>query len=141
MSEATISRPSVEAKKADSVWRDAHELLFTKKHSSSQYSSCFLTIDNRMTTEEESAGVDREGGTHRVTAPRRPAVIFGIANVFCTGAAVLCSRKDWPALVVGAALGSLATLAGIDYADSCIHSFFLGLAVRSAMRTVFQFPK
>lgn len=97
----------------------------------------------RMTTQEESRGVDRERGIPRVTASRRPDVIFGIANVFCTGAAVLCcrsqvhSRVDWPALVVGAALGSLATLAGIAYADSGIHSFFLGLAVRTAMKDGF----
>lgn len=85
--------------------------------------------------EEERASVERERGTLRRTLPRRPDVIFGIANVLAAGAAVLCCRSQvhshegWPALVVGAALSSLAVIVGIVYADSALHSFFLGLAV------------
>jgi hypothetical protein len=85
--------------------------------------------------EEERTDMERERGTLRRTLPRRPDVILGIANVFATGVAVLCcrsqvhSREGWPALVVGAALSSLAAIAGIVYADSAIHSLFLGLAV------------
>lgn len=80
--------------------------------------------------------IERERGTLSKTLPRRTEVIFALVNCAATGAAVLCchslvtTRKDWACLVAGSALSSLATIGGIVYADSAIHSLFLGLAVR-----------
>ena len=89
--------------------------------------------------EEEGAGMERERGTLRRTLPRRPDVIFGIANVFAASVAVYCCRlqvhslEGWPALVVAAALSSLSVIVGIVYVDSAIHSLFLGLAVSNGV--------
>ena len=85
--------------------------------------------------------MERERGTLRKTLTRKPEMIFALVNLVATGAAVFCcrsqvsSREGWPAVIVGSALSSLATLGGIVYADSAIHSFFLGLAVSVAAVT------
>lgn len=79
--------------------------------------------------------VERERGTLSKTLPKHPEVIIAICHFAATGASILCchslidSRKEWPALVVGSALSSLASIGGIVYADSAIHSLLLGLCV------------
>lgn len=83
----------------------------------------------------ESITVERERGTLRKTLPRHPEYLFALFHFCSTGVAVLCCRSQpsvreaWPALIVGSALSSLATIGGIVYADSAVHSFLLGLAV------------
>lgn len=85
-------------------------------------------VENKETEE-------RERGTLSKTLPKRPDVIFGIANLVGTAASVYCCRSQlsspdsWPSVVSGSALGSLATIAGIAYSDSSVHSLFLGVAV------------
>jgi hypothetical protein len=81
--------------------------------------------------------VERERGTLSKTLPKHPEVVIAICHFAATGASILCchslidSRKEWPALVVGSALSSLASIGGIIYADSAIHSLLLGLCVSS----------
>jgi hypothetical protein len=82
--------------------------------------------------------VERERGTLSKTLPKHPEVIIAICHFAATCASmILCchslidSRKEWPALVVGSALSSLASIGGIVYADSAIHSLLLGLCVSS----------
>jgi hypothetical protein len=83
--------------------------------------------------------VERERGTLSKTLPKRPEIIFALVHLAATGASTLCcyslveTRQEWPALVVGSALSSLATIGGIVYADSAIHALFLGLAVSKSV--------
>ena len=96
--------------------------------------------------EVEVTTMERERGTLNKTLPKHAEVIIAISHFAATGASILCchslidSRQEWPALVVGSALSSLATIGGIVYADSAIHSMLLGICVSNSCTNVGALP-